>query len=105
MRRRMGMEEPGAAAAETETASPEAPSESATLIAPKAMLGGKQWKAGEEIVFKIKSIDPESGDAELTYAPEKPDESDKEPTDSMSAMDETFANGDDEEQGSMMGGY
>jgi hypothetical protein len=98
MRKRMGMEDP---APNTEE---EAPSESATLIAPKAMLGGKQWKAGEEIVFKIKSIDPESGDAELTYAPEKPGESDKEPTDSMSAMDESFPDGEDE-QGSMMGGY
>lgn len=81
-------------------------SSSQTAIIKKSMLGGKQWKPGEEIVFVIKSIDPESGDAEIAYAPEKSKEGSPEegPEDSMSALDERFPQGGDQSETSMSGG-
>lgn len=62
-----------------------------TFFVKKKDLGGKTWKAGEEIVFKIKSMDPETGDAELYYAPEKGGEGvPEEPADAMTEMDKQF---------------
>lgn len=58
-----------------------------TTILPKALGGGKDWKEGQEIVLKIVAIDPESGDMQVKYAPEKGGESDEAPADSMEAMD------------------
>lgn len=67
------------------------PADAPTIFVKKEMLGGKDWKAGEEIVFKIKSIDPESGEAELYYAPEKPGgDKPEEPADAMMEMDKKF---------------
>ena len=56
-----------------------------TTILKKEMGGGKQWEPGQEIVLKIIAVDPETGDMQAQYAPEKAQES--EPTDSMEAMD------------------
>jgi hypothetical protein len=68
-----------------------APADAPSIFVKKEMLGGKDWKAGEEIVFKIKAIDPETGEAELYYAPEKAgDDHMEEPADAMSAMDNKF---------------
>jgi hypothetical protein len=58
-----------------------------TAFLPKELGGGKQWKPGDEIVLKIDAVDPETGEMQVSYAPESPDES-AEPTDTMSAMDE-----------------
>jgi hypothetical protein len=72
-----------------------APSESPSIFVKKEMLGGKDWKVGEEIVFKIKAIDPESGEAELYYAPEKPgNDQPEEPADAMTQMDKQFPSED-----------
>lgn len=60
-----------------------------TTILPKALGGGKDWKEGQEIVLKIVAIDPESGDMQVKYAPEKGAQ-ESEPTDSMAAMDEAM---------------
>ena len=61
----------------------------ATTILPKSVGGGKQWKPGDEIVLKIVAVDPESGDMQAKYAPEKGGEED-EPADSMEAMDQSM---------------
>lgn len=64
------------------------------IYASKEAMGNKQWKEGEEIVFKIKKIDPETGEGELYYAPEKPGtEEPGEPADSMAAMDKAMPEG------------
>jgi hypothetical protein len=39
-----------------------------TAEIPIALLGGKDFKPGEEIVFKIVSLDPQSGMAKIAYA-------------------------------------
>lgn len=70
-----------------------------TAFLPKEIGGGKQWKPGDEIVLKVDAVDPESGELQVSYAPESPDDT-KEPTDTMSAMDKTMP--DDSGNG---GGY
>ena len=60
-----------------------------TTILPKALGGGKKWEEGQEIVLKIVAIDPESGDMQVKYAPEKGGE-EAEPADSMEAMDQAM---------------
>lgn len=52
-------------------------------------LGGLQVKEGEEIIFKVKSVDPESGEAEMVYstAPEKTGNDGSEEPPSVRAMD------------------
>jgi hypothetical protein len=46
-------------------------SEGKTANIPIDLLGGKDFKAGEEIVFKIVKVDPENKTVEIEYAPEK----------------------------------
>lgn len=57
-----------------------------TTVVPKALLAGKEWKPGDEIVFVIKAIDPETGDAEIAYATAEAEPAE----DTMAAMDERF---------------
>jgi len=61
-----------------------------TTIVKKEMLGGKNWKPGDRIIFEFKAIDPETGDGELFYPEEEgaAEEESPEPTDSMEAMDQ-----------------
>lgn len=52
-----------------------------TAFLPKEITAGKTFKAGEEIVLKIKAVDPDTGELEVEYAPAKeqyraPDEGD-----------------------------
>lgn len=62
-----------------------------TAFLPKEMGGGKQWNPGDEIVLKINSVDPETGEMQVSYAPEEPDNNTQdESTDSMSAMDKAM---------------
>lgn len=73
-----------------------APSEGSkpTAFLPKEMGGGKMWKPGDEIVLRIDAVDPETGEMQVSYAPEKPGDAD-EPSDSMEAMDKQMpATGD-----------
>lgn len=42
-----------------------------TALIPKSLLAGKDFKVGDEIVLKIVALHEE--DAEVEYAPEKPD--------------------------------
>lgn len=105
MRRKMGMEAPAPATPSPMDEAAGGPGDNqaeesnegsdATTILPKALGGGKQWKEGEEIVLKILAVDPESGDMQVKYAPEKPDSSSEEPTDTMSAMDQKLPAGDE----------
>ena len=64
-------------------------SEQPTAFLPKELGGGKVWKPGDEIVLRVKAVDPETGEMQVEYAPEKPGEPD-EPSDSMEAMDEAM---------------
>lgn len=59
-----------------------------TAFLPKEMGGGKVWKPGDEIVLRVDAVDPETGELQVSYATENPGESEEEPTDSMSAMDQ-----------------
>lgn len=56
-----------------------------TAFLPKELGGGKQWKAGDEIVLRIDAVDPETGEMQVSYASEEG--GDAEPADSMEAMD------------------
>ena len=58
-----------------------------TAFLSKEMGGGKQWKPGDEIVLKVDAVDPETGEMQVSYAPETGAEESNEPTDTMSAMD------------------
>lgn len=97
MRRKMGMmDSPAAAPAapmdETEGGMEDNPSEESNEPKPTAFLskemgGGKQWKPGDEIVLRVDAVDPETGELQVSYAPEKPDDESGEPMDTMSAMD------------------
>lgn len=42
--------------------------DSISVFLPKAITMGKTFKAGDEIVLKIKDVDPETGDLEAVYA-------------------------------------
>lgn len=102
MRRKMGMDAPAAPAApaspmdESEGGMEDSPAEESnegakpTAFLSKEMGGGKQWKAGEEIVLKIDAVDPETGELQVSYAPEKSGDQPEEPTDTMSAMDKAM---------------
>ena len=46
--------------------------QSPTVMAPKSILMGKDFKVGDEVILKIKSMEGEN--VELEYAPEKGDE-------------------------------
>lgn len=59
-----------------------------TTFFSKEVAGGKNWKEGDEIVMRVKSVDPETGELQVEYAPEKPGEA--EPSDSMEAMDQSM---------------
>lgn len=85
MRRKMGaMDAPPAPAAPTDEpeggmGEGEAPAEESNDSKPTAFLskemgGGKQWKQGDEIVLKVDAVDPETGEIQVSYAPEKADE-------------------------------
>lgn len=87
MRRKMGMQDSAGQSEQPAGDEPEGDDSARAFLKPD-MLGGKQWKAGEEIVLKIVSIDPETGEAEVMYAPGGDQET--EPNDSMEAMDKTF---------------
>jgi hypothetical protein len=57
-----------------------------TALLPKAVLGGKEFKVGEEVVLKI--VHDHGDEVEVQYAteePEKKDESGGEPSDMASA--------------------
>lgn len=49
----------------------ESMAEGKTTHIPIDLLGGKDFKDGDEVVFKIVKIDPENKTAEIMYAPEK----------------------------------
>lgn len=69
-----------------------------TAFLPKEMGGGKQWKPGDEIVLKIDAVDPETGEMQVSYAPEKSgDSASEEPADTMSAMDKAMP--EDQQEG------
>jgi hypothetical protein len=85
MRRKMGMDAPAPAAPaspmdESEGGMGDGQAEESkegsqpTAFLPKEMGGGKQWKPGDEIVLKIDAVDPETGELQVSYAPEKADE-------------------------------
>lgn len=48
-----------------------APGDGVTFFAPKEATGGKQFKAGDEIMFTVKDVDPDTGELELEYAKDK----------------------------------
>lgn len=60
-----------------------------TAFLSKEMGGGKQWKPGDEIVLKVDAVDPETGELQVSYAPDKSADS-EEPADTMSAMDKAM---------------
>ncbi len=96
MRMRHGMSDPPTVMGEDNpdaTPDTQTAEEGATAFLPKSVLGGKQWKAGDEIVLTIKAIDPDTGEAEVSYAPEKGGE---EPPDTMAAMDQAMPPTEDE---------
>ena len=47
----------------------EEPSEGQTAILPKSILGGKEFKPGEEVMLKIVAL--HDNDVEVEYAPKK----------------------------------
>jgi hypothetical protein len=91
MRRKMGMDAPAAPAApespmdESEGGMGDSPAEESTedskptAFLSKEMGGGKQWKPGDEIVLKIDAVDPETGELQVSYAPEAPESGDSSP--------------------------
>ena len=58
------------------TAETEEPSEGQTAILPKSILGGKEFKPGEEVMLKIVAL--HDNDVEVEYAPEKGSEEGQE---------------------------
>lgn len=52
---------------------PPAPAEGQTADVPMAMLGGKEFNPGEEVVMKVVSIDKNSGMVKLAYATDDSD--------------------------------
>lgn len=50
--------------------------ESESVLLPKSILGGKQFKVGDEIVLKI--VHEYEDEIEVEYAKDKPDKEDKE---------------------------
>lgn len=66
----------------------------ATALLPKSVLGGKEFKPGEEVVLKIVHVYED--EVEVAYATEKPEgeaeeEDEEEPMPNRSAMDESMA--------------
>ena len=57
-----------------------------TAFLPKEIAGGKDFKSGEEIVLTVKSVDPDTGELEVAYAPPKDQEDTMSPMDKMDAM-------------------
>lgn len=45
--------------------------EAPTSDLPMEMMGGKEFKPGEEIMFKVVSVDPDNKTFKVIYAPEK----------------------------------
>lgn len=70
------------------------PDAAGSIITNLKNLGGKEnWKKGDQVMFDIKDIDPESGDVELVYSTDggsKPG-----PSDSMEAMDRAMPPSDE----------
>jgi|SRR6516225_12161751 len=67
--------------------------EQVSIFAPKASLEGLKVKPGDEVIFKVKDMDPETGDVELVYARDEHGEGDEHMGESMGdqfdkAMDE-----------------
>lgn len=67
-----------------DTAAPEAPeeekteeAEGASALIPKALLGGKDFKVGDEVVLKI--VHEYEDEVEVEYAPEKPKTTETKP--------------------------
>lgn len=58
--------------------SEEEKSEGKTANIPIDLLAGKDFKPGEEIVFKIVKVDPENKTVEIEYAPSKGGEEEEE---------------------------
>jgi hypothetical protein len=67
---------PEAAAPKAEAEPKEGDGDSQTAVLPTAVLGGKEWKPGEEIVLQIVQVNEDG--AVVKYAPEK-GETEEEP--------------------------
>lgn len=65
-------EEANPEASPSEAASEREGSESASALLPKSVLGGKDFKVGDEVVLKIVHLYED--EVEVQYAPEKPTE-------------------------------
>lgn len=104
MRRKMGtmppspMDESGDMGGEGAPgdASPENNDSKTTAFLPKELGGGKQWKPGDEIVLKIDAVDPETGEMQVSYAPETGDESEMDDSPGpMEAFDKSMPDNDE----------
>ena len=42
--------------------------EQTSVFVPKAAMEGLKVKPGDEVIFKVKDVDPETGDVEVVYA-------------------------------------
>lgn len=63
--------------------------ESATALLPKTVLGGKDFKPGEEVVLKITHVYED--EVEVEYAPSKPTETETAPEPSADAEIDAMA--------------
>lgn len=69
-----GQLEPGAGGDAYSEDGPPAPAgdEMPTADVPMALLGGKEFKPGEEVMMKVVSLDPDNKTVKLAYATGKP---------------------------------
>lgn len=86
-----GMYDDAEPAAKPAGESSESQGESATATIPKALLAGKEFKPGDEIVLKIVSIGED--DAVVEYAPEKAEETEPHDDSMMPPHDESAEGG------------
>lgn len=79
---------------DTEETSEKEDTGEASALLPKSVLGGKEFKPGEEVVLKIVHVYED--EVEVSYASEKPegeveDEDEEEPMPNRSTMDESMS--------------
>lgn len=60
-----------------------------TAFLSKEFLAGKDYKPGTKLTVVVKAVDPETGEAEVSCAPENYEE-EPESADTMEAMDKAF---------------
>jgi hypothetical protein len=78
-------------------------SEGKTTHIPIDLLGGKDFKEGEEVMFKIVKLDPENKTVEIEYAPGKGGEEEKDGADPREAAGGDEEGMDQSSGGKMMG--